>query len=366
MPGSQCRRLKGLLVALLLLDWSIRVAGDWVLEGADTCPLVKLPARLYAVNAACCNQNGQEECNENGHDGATPRACSMDCAATFVPFYGDCGGVMQSLLDNSDGEEDNSVKTISGFYERCIGGNIGQSARDTIVAMGGCNASRPICAEPREHKPPRCPIFTHGITKELNRTALLEPYVAPPPPPPSQSTGFGRRQAQSFMGGVGGTAACSMNNFESRMAELSTACCDDSDEDDICQEGVPYSCDFECAVVWNEFREECQNMINRWFDRDHHTLRHFQVLTDTCNEIPVMPMLHAIQTALNSCECRTNELTERTTELACSPVRSPYWWLKVVPQALPAQPSSWLHIDEEASCPVAHFESRLAEVNSAC
>eukprot|EP01052_Picozoa_sp_SAG31_P044467 SAG31_NODE_7764_length_1601_cov_37.649134_1_plen_320_part_01 len=320
MPGSQCRRL----VALLWLQWSTHVAGEWVLEGADTCPLVKLPARLDAVNVACCNQNGQDQCPE----GVQPLMCSMDCAATFVPFYGDCGGVIQSLLDRSDGEEDNAVKRISGFYDICIGGGNGESARETIRQMGGCNASRPICAEPREHKPPKCPIFTDGITKVLNRTALQEPYVAPPPPP-SQG-GFGRRQAQSFMGGFGGTSTCSMNNFESRMNDLTIACCEETDEDDICEGGVPFACDFECSIVWHEFREECQNMIHIVFDREPTVLRHFQVLTETCNTVPVLPMLHAIQTALNSCECTRVPQLEQTTELACSAVQSPYWWLKVV------------------------------------
>ena len=352
---------------------------DWHLDGSDTCPLVKLDAYLYAVNMACCTgADGENLCENNG----TPRGCHLDCATTFVPFYDACHTLLESYFDANDQHEDRSVAHIRGFFNTCISGTMGVQARDAIVEMGGCDENVDVCRVPKEiklvsdqarsspTKLVRCPITGRdvGIVQDVNETALAQPYFVAPPAAPVG--GFGRRMQMGY--GAGGDNICQFSTWDVRLAECNSACCDPLDAEDTCDQsrhgGRPLTCDFECAVVWEKFYAECASIITIVFAAQHEVLRHFQVLTETCDALPVMPMLRAIQTAVTSCECTPVPALVKTGNLSCSPDKSPYWWnpLKVVPVTLPPAPNVWLQSPEEAACPLSQFEGRLDAVNQAC
>ena len=50
-----------------------------------------------------------------------------------------------------------------------------------------------------------------------------------------------------------GADGCSFGTFDTRIADMNTACCDQDDRDDVCDTGIPQTCDVECASTFHDF-----------------------------------------------------------------------------------------------------------------
>eukprot|EP01050_Picozoa_sp_SAG11_P034770 SAG11_NODE_12427_length_704_cov_0.829752_1_plen_144_part_00 len=128
--------VQAFVVALSIkLSSTHEVRDGWALPGnggITPCQVATIPQRLDEVNTACC---GGGSCS-NG----VPLACSLDCAAAYVPLFDECGDILKAHFDATDGVEDDSAKTQQGFYDRCISNNR-EPLQDTIelmISQDGC------------------------------------------------------------------------------------------------------------------------------------------------------------------------------------------------------------------------------------
>eukprot|EP01051_Picozoa_sp_SAG22_P010316 SAG22_NODE_920_length_6497_cov_7.779775_1_plen_2103_part_10 len=299
-------------------------SGGWVVNGTGSCPPATLPRRFEMVNAACCAGNGCPH-------GMIPITCSLDCAATFVPFYVECGPVIDALFDGTDGEHDGQVKAMSGFFTRCTT----IPASEVVDAIVALNQS--------------CTIQTTGIEA---RTADV---VA--------AAGSGRR----LQLGYAGMDACSFTTIDARLATVNTACCDTANTADACVGlSVAPACTVECAAF--DFDSACQGVLTMMFPA---LLDEFHQLVETCDAIPVPPMLQRIVDAVGSCQCDDLQSLSVTESLLCSPDSGPPVTSHLslphlrVPQS--DEDADWLADPiAEPSYPIVSFEERLNEVNAAC
>ena len=56
--------------------------------------------------------------------------------------------------------------------------------------------------------------------------------------------------------------ACSLADFEGRIATVDRACCDANDPSDDCEAGsAPTACDFECSEVWLPVWADCGALL---------------------------------------------------------------------------------------------------------
>ena len=104
--GPTKHALLFVLVASLMFEGQQLAHADWTLPQTDTCPLADLPARIDGVYRACCIQGDESVCI----NGSPPAECSLDCAATLVPFFTECSDVLNAYFDSDDGVEDNAAK----------------------------------------------------------------------------------------------------------------------------------------------------------------------------------------------------------------------------------------------------------------
>ena len=92
--------------------------------------------------------------------------------------------------------------------------------------------------------------------------------------------GGGKRRAQI-------TSSCPLSNFDAKATEVNQACCDDAS----CN-GVPTACDAKCAIVFDEFFEDCSTILGLQMS-DH--MAGFTSLHTTCSQqLPVEPLLRAV------------------------------------------------------------------------
>ena len=304
--GHAGSRLGTFLLGSLLLQ----AQADWVLPQEVTCPLGDLHARLEGVHRACCTQGGEQVCTSGG----APGPCSVDCAATFVPFYSDCDKVLAAFFDFDDDVWDNKAKAISGLNDRCL--DIDQDlVTDAIDQMNLAG----------------CEVPTDGISADTDGKS-------------------GRR----LQIGYAGKDVCSLADFDPRLDEVNTACCADKEEN--CNAGVPTSCDYECAVEWERFVTDCSRIIGMMMPDN---LDDFAIVTQTCHALPRAPLISAIVEAISSnCDCSVPDTLATTQALQCNPA-------SLGPHVMEGIPS-WPTLETESTCPMSEFAGRLAIVNAAC
>jgi hypothetical protein len=297
------------LLCSLLLQLEHQARADWALPQEDKCPLGDLPARIEGVHRACCVQGGEQLCTSGG----APGPCSIDCAATFVPFYSDCDKLLAANFDFDDDVWDNKAKAIAGMNDRCLA--IDQDlVTDAIDQM----------------KQAGCEVPTDGISADKDGKS-------------------GRR----LQIGYAGKDDCSLADFDPRLDEVNTACCADKEEN--CHAGVPTSCDYECAVEWESFVTDCSRIIGVMMPENVDA---FADVTRTCHTLPRAPLISAIVEAISSnCECTVPDTLATTQALQCKPA-------SLGPQVEGA--ASWPTLQTESTCPLAGFAVRLAIVNAAC
>ena len=85
------------------------------------------------------------------------------------------------------------------------------------------------------------------------------PPIAPPPPPPPVVVDNG---IADMLGTRIDQQACSLADFEGRIATVDRACCDANDPSDDCEAGsAPTACDFECSEVWLPVWADCGALL---------------------------------------------------------------------------------------------------------
>eukprot|EP01051_Picozoa_sp_SAG22_P013791 SAG22_NODE_1587_length_4052_cov_14.409562_2_plen_572_part_00 len=280
---AQLARHGAQLALLGFLAWAAPARADWAVNGSGACPLASLPRRFADVNAACCNQTGTPGCEDRG----MPRGCNIDCAATYIPFYESCSPVLDALFDGSDGTEDGRVKTLDGFFTTC-------SSRDTADVVD--------VIETMERQ--NCAVATAEIVASATD---------------STDAGGGRRLQM----GYAGMQACSYATFDARLAAVDDACCTSND---VCDGGILRTCDFECATVWPAFDREC-HMIMAGAGM---TGPAYDVLTETCGSLPVLPMMRSIVETLGRCDCDAPPALQVSASLLCA-VRPPAYAISRAP-----------------------------------
>jgi hypothetical protein len=245
-------------------------------------------------------------------NGAPPLACDIDCAATFVPFYADCSELLSTYFDSIDEIEDHAAKAIDGMNDRCQ--TLEQNKIVTTMVL---------------LQDAGCTVETAGIVAEMDVKT-------------------GRRALQL---GYSGADTCSFASFDSRVAEINTNCCDDSDEDDNCQAGIPNSCDFECAAVWKKFVTECATLIA--VAMPGMMEGKFVVVTATCDALPQSLMMAAIRNSVAACDCPVPPALTVTGALMCN---EPGGAEGQHPSSM--SPQLWMHLKTEPTCPLTMFARR--------
>ena len=76
--------------------------------------------------------------------------------------------------------------------------------------------------------------------------------------------------------------ACNYENIDEKTAAVDRACCSGL-QGDVCQSGVPTSCDIECAIHYVPFHEDCNALLQGSFDNGMAAYEQFygQCLTNS-------------------------------------------------------------------------------------
>ena len=236
-------------------------------------------------------------------------------SAVFGPgSYSDCDKTLAANFDFDDGVWDNTAKAIAGMNDRCL-------AID----------QQPITDAIDQMRESGCEVNTDGISADKDGKA-------------------GRR----LQVGYAGSAACSLASFDARLAEINAGCCAD---DANCPAGVPTTCDFECAIVWNPFVTECEMIIAVMMPGN---IDDFETVTRTCNALPRSPLISAIvESIASTCgDCTVPDTLATTHALQCN--------LANTGDDNDEGAPVWPTLETEPSCPLSSFAIRLAIVNAAC
>eukprot|EP01047_Picozoa_sp_COSAG01_P058307 COSAG01_NODE_6855_length_3468_cov_11.336302_4_plen_495_part_00 len=242
-----------------------------------TCDFTALSARVVSFNTACCTG---PTCFADG-------ACSVDCAMELLPLIVDCGAILDSIYDNTDGTYDGNVTMLRSGSQACLAisgatalervqdlhdaGQCPDSVLDGVAetqVTAPCNDINPHCAS----------FLTMGLacpTLQGQCDATCN-FCTP--------SGGGHRRAQ------GTNLACNISTFSADAARVSSVCCDTTGG--VCATGVPTTCDAKCAVFYVDFYDRCRDYIN--VQNTPTTQTSLAQLHTTCGQaLPVEPLLLA-------------------------------------------------------------------------
>lgn len=271
----------------------------------DACPLRDFPARLAEVDSVCCTIPGS--C-----DGNSVLSCSPRCGGKFLRLYQDCNATMDQMLDLIDGSADGRAAQIHDLRTMCLSISgvdaIGELARMhddpncTVRIDAVAETVVPEASECEDTGDARlCGLVNAGI---LSCEADFCPSCGSNAGKCDNTCGLcghsndnsgksGHRRSQ----GISLHSGCGMVNLAEKVAPVNTACCDIGREA-ICQgggTGVPTVCDAQCAIAYLPFWTDCERALRMQFGQD--TISAFQRLEQTCQSLPVVPLLKAMSDA---------------------------------------------------------------------
>ena len=110
--------MRAVVLAVGVLLAGVAEAGQWLdadLPEIPSCPIGDFRAKLTALDAACCTDDGA--CAAGA---VLPSACSPACGGKFVPLYAKCNRTMTQLLDGMDGITDGVADSVESLRRACL------------------------------------------------------------------------------------------------------------------------------------------------------------------------------------------------------------------------------------------------------
>ena len=114
------------------------------------------------------------------------------------------------------------------------------------------------------------------------------------PNPAVGSSGGGHRRAQMFGGMFGNLNAdtCPFETFNERSAELNAVCCTGGD---CVDRGLPPTCSFDCAVVYNSLYDDCYTLLSSMVGEA--LMPTYDNFADQCFNFDARSIIYAVGTA---------------------------------------------------------------------
>ena len=264
--------------------------GPWLDTSID-CALDAFLAKTSAVDEACCTADS----DDYGCAQGVPLACTAMCGAKLIDLQSTCAATMNHFFSSTQLAGMSSffqdtcltIPTREVFHEierleadgcTVILDGVAESAVPT-QAQDGCSNSGPAHL---------CQLVDEGI---LSCEADFCPGTCSHSRECDLTCGFCHRRAQMSLV-IHTSQDCGPQQFADRTAAVDLACCANAE----CTGGVPNSCDAACAPVFDLYYKECHGQLMAMADRDLTMSLH--QLSETCAQLPIEPMLVAINTAL--------------------------------------------------------------------
>ena len=263
---------------------------------SPACELSSLRYRLARVAEACPGTSMVSS------EQRTRTGCDVDCAASFIPFYEECANTFDLVFRTSgcvDADAKAMRATTHGIIPNCgIAREVHLCTRDKHTAMAMCPITCGVgCGDKNRSKTAmfhdfqrsclsvpqsallarldsldarKCALNISGVVangdapiatggcKDDNagmlevsgqtcnqvRTAGFCHFKLLPPLCGCSCSGAARRKTQTTakIGYHAHAAQCKMEVFDTEVARLNDACCNETDIDDKCVDGVPLHC----------------------------------------------------------------------------------------------------------------------------
>ena len=211
-------------------------------DQSSQCDLSTLTGRIHELNAACCiNPKTTER-----KDQCDLEVCDGECVSVLLPLRDECGSLLDKLYDGTDGKEDGIAQAFSTLHSQCLTIPIpeilddlkalqaqGQCPDDVLDGVATAEVEGPVCRDTWQNHPGcEAAIASGFLTCEAD-------FCDTPP----TTSAFNNSAASSF---------------EAEASRVEDACCDVATQTNVCDSGVPTTCDAKCAVVFGDFYDRCQ------------------------------------------------------------------------------------------------------------
>ena len=110
--------------------------------------------------------------------------------------------------------------------------------------------------------------------------------------------GHRRRHLQMFDFGNLNQHTCPFHTFNDRSAELDSACCINGDCTDA---GLPPTCSFDCAIVFNSLYDDCYTLLQQTVGED--AMVQYDIFADACFSMDTRSLIYA----LNAADCSLSD-----------------------------------------------------------
>ena len=266
-----------------------RGLGPW-LDSTLDCSLLTFQEKIGKVDSACCT-------SENGQcDDGPPTDCSPMCGAKLLDFMAACSDTLTLFFDGLE------YLAIAGFSEKCLDLPASQvlaemervEATGCTIALDGVAETEIVPAESGctdKGSPSLCATVDQGV---LDCAADFCPGSCTHAGQCDRTCSFCRRRSQGFADAIHTSTSCSPAEFAARTDAVDAACCNGGE---LCADGVPTACDAECAPVFTQYYSQCHDMLS--VSVDHRQQDELYRFSQTCDNLPIRPML----TALAQAEC---------------------------------------------------------------
>lgn len=242
---------------------------------APGCDFGTLADRVDAVNSMCCH--GGADC-----------ACTLDCAAEFMPLIDSCRPILDVILDGGDGSFDGVAAQLDDLHAGCLEipeadilaemkdmQTHGQCTDDVLddvartdVADAACTDTRDTCAD----------LMAAGL--QCKDATMITDCRA------TCAACDDHRRAQIRRAQIQGR--CPLAAFDADAAAVNAACCDEEG----CS-GVPDVCDAKCALHFNDFFDRCSGILNLQIPAED-MVKYTQLHTTCSTQLPIDPLLRAL------------------------------------------------------------------------
>ena len=275
-PREPACGLDSVEVRLSVVDQACTTESDYGLHGNTASSYYS-----YA-NTSNASIDNSTEADGSGGTITTPRSlfssCGLQCAVQYVQFYDDCKEVLDVAYNTS---------MLSKFQTECLHTNVSAvvdeierdrrvfhckidvegvvarvqhsatissiktTCRDDDVSMRA--AMGITCAEVRGKG--ACFMFqTKVLPKNYSECSC-----------PTGKAAITSRKLQSGVHEMHyeASATCTLQSFDSELAAMNAACCNQNDRDDQCDNSVPKTCDYECASIFPPTFDRCEPLMRK-------------------------------------------------------------------------------------------------------
>jgi hypothetical protein len=186
----------------------------------NACPMSQYQKRAAEVGRVCC----PTKCVHN-----LPSTCPMDCAIVYLDFYTDCKNLMKLTMGAT------YIKVMSPFATKCTRSADPKKMMAALVRMTkqGCSADA-------------------ALEKDRNNV---------------NGGGFGAASGSGHFAVE--VHKCDFKRVAEKAKAVDRACCNTIVQSgthggqlrDNCKDGIPVSCDIECAIHYVPFHEDCKALL---------------------------------------------------------------------------------------------------------